>query len=93
MADRGFKIEELLAFHQCRLTIPPPSHTTLQMSRDNVRETSKIANVRIYVEMAIRRLKEYQILKHELPISLLPVADNLITVCAALSNLKNPLVV
>jgi len=61
MADRGFKIDELLAFYQCHLTSPPSSHTTLQMSRSDVRETSKIANVRIYVEMAIRRLKEYQI--------------------------------
>ena len=93
MADRGFKIEELLAFYQCHLAIPPPSHTTLQMSRNEVQETSKIANVRIYVEMAIRRLKEYQILKHELPISLLPVADDIITVCAALANLKHPLVI
>lgn len=61
MADRGFQIEDLLAFYQCRLAIPPSCHTTLQMSRDDVVETSKIANVRIYVQMAIRRLKEYQI--------------------------------
>lgn len=93
MADRGFKIQDLLAFYQCSLAIPPSSHTTLQMSENDVRETSKIANLRIYVEIAIRRLKEYQILKNELPISLLPVADDLITVCAALTNLKNPLVV
>jgi hypothetical protein len=53
MADRGFKIEELLASHQCRLAIPPPSHTALQMSRDDVRETSKIANVKMYEEKAI----------------------------------------
>lgn len=93
MADRGFHIQDLLAFYQCTLAIPPSSHTTLQMSGKDVRETSKIANVRIYVECAIRRLKEYQILKNELPVSLLPVADDLITICAALTNLKNPLAV
>lgn len=93
MADRGFKIEDLLAFYQCTLAIPPSCHSTLQMSEKDVRETSKIGNVRIYVEIAIRRLKEYQILKNELPVSLLPVADSIITICAALTNLKNPLVV
>lgn len=93
MADRGFHFQDLLAFYQCTLAIPPSSHTTLQMSGQDVNETSKIANVRIYVECAIRRLKEYQILKNELPVSLLPVADDLITICAAFTNLKNPLVV
>ena len=42
----------------------------------------------IYVECVIRRLNEYQILKNELPISLLPVEDDLVTICAALTNLK-----
>ena len=67
MADRGFKID-LLAFYQCHLAIPPSSHTNLQMEGSAICETSKIANARIYVEMAIRRLKEFNILRYELPV-------------------------
>ena len=54
MADRGFKINDL-AFNQCSLTIPPSKHGNLQMSASHVKETSLIANVRIYVEQAIKR--------------------------------------
>ena len=69
MADRGFKIHDLLSFHQCFLTIPPSKHTNLQMSAKEVKTTSRIANVRIYVEQAIKRIKHFLILKRELPIT------------------------
>ena len=91
MADRGFKIHDLLSFHQCFLTIPPSKHTNLQMSSEQVKTTSRIANVRIYVEQAMKRIKHFLILKRELPISLLPLIDDIVIVCAALSNLNEPL--
>ena len=46
MAGRGFKIREMLAFHQCTLTIPPSKHSNLQITAKDVRGTSKIANTR-----------------------------------------------
>lgn len=91
MADRGFKIHDLLSFHQCFLTIPPSKHTNLQMSPKEVKTTSRIANVRIYVEQAIKRIKHFLILKRELPISLLPLIDDIVIVCSSLSNLNEPL--
>ena len=87
MADRGFKIKDTLAFHQCTLAIPPSKHNNLQMSKEDVAKTSKIANVRIYVEQAIGRMKQFHILKHELPISLLPMIDDITVVCAVMSSL------
>ena len=50
MADRGFKIHDLLSFYQCSLAIPPSKHANLQMSTSDVQKTSLIANVRIYIE-------------------------------------------
>ena len=91
MADRGFKIKDHLAYYQCSLAIPPSTQGDMQMSKDNVNKTSQIANVRIFVEKAIRRMKGYQILKNELPINLLPLADDIVTICAAFTNLKEPL--
>jgi len=91
MVDRGFKIRDLLAFYQCSLAIPPSKHGNIQMSGADVKETSLIANVRIYVEQAIRRIKYFEILKRELPITLLPLADDIVTLCSALCNLLPPL--
>ena len=91
IAERGFKIQKMLAFHQCTFAIPPSKHSNLQMTAKDARGTSRIANVRIYVEQAIKRIKDFLIVKRELPISLLPMADDIITVCAALTNLQEPL--
>lgn len=91
MADRDFKIQKMLAFHQCFLFLSPSKHSTLQMTAKGVRGASKIANVRIYVKQVIKRIKNFSILKRELPISLLSLADDIVTVCAALTNLQEPL--
>ena len=45
MVDRGFKIQDILNFHQCTLCILPSKHTNLQMTKEDVAKTSKIANV------------------------------------------------
>ena len=91
MADRGFKIEEMLAFYQCSLAIPPSKCGELQMSKEQVKNTSRIANARIYVEQVMKRLKDYRILTNEIPVTLISLADDIVKVCAALSNLKEPL--
>ena len=61
MADRGFKIKTDLAMYQCTLTIPPSAAAGVQMCNSDVQKTSSIANVRIYVEQAIKRLKDYRV--------------------------------
>ncbi|XP_019626645.1 PREDICTED: uncharacterized protein LOC109471736 [Branchiostoma belcheri] len=92
MADRGFNIQEDLLFRQASLTIPPGARGKSQMSRGDVERTKRIANVRIHVERAIQRVKTFRILKNELPISMIPHADELVTICAAICNLMPPLV-
>ncbi|XP_071177651.1 uncharacterized protein [Mytilus edulis] len=77
MADRGFKIKEDLM--------------KLSMSSGDVLETSKIAIVRIYVEQAIGRLKTFRFFKNEIPISCLPVFDDIVVVCCAACNMLDPL--
>ena len=81
MADRGFKITEDLMMHMATLCIPPSCASSMQLLPRDVRETSNIANVRIYVEQAIGRLKVFLLLKNELPISLLPLADDIAVFC------------
>ena len=57
----------------------------------DVRNSSHIANEQIYVEQAIGRMKVFHILKNELSIILIPLADDIVRVCAGLCNLLPPL--
>jgi hypothetical protein len=93
LADRGFPILEDLAVRNAILAIPPPSSGIEQQERSQVHKTSSVANARIHVERSIGRIKQYTILTNVLPISLVPLIDDIAVVCAALSNLQDPLVV
>jgi hypothetical protein len=92
LADRGFPIVEDMAKRSVTLEIPPPSSGIEQQTREHVHKTSRVANARIHVERSIGRLKEFSILSGTLPISLVPLIDDIMVVCAAVSNLKEPLV-
>ena len=91
MADRGFKIKTDLALTQCTLAIPPSAASGCQMVSRDVKETSTVANVCIYVEQVIKNLKDYRILKSEMQLKYLPIVDDVIRTCCALNNLKKPL--
>ena len=92
LADRGFVIKEDLLLRGARLEIPPPSKGKEQQTPDNVAKTKKIANARIHVERAIGRMKWFAILQETVPITLVPLIDDIVIVCAALVNLRKPLV-
>ena len=57
MADRGFRIGEELMLRMVSLCIPPGKAVLMQMVPADVRKTSSIANVTIYVEQAIGRMR------------------------------------
>ena len=91
MADRGFKIRDELAPLQVMLTIPPSASNNMQMCGKDVKSTSRIANVRIYVEKAIARVKWYRILSSEMEIPCLALCDDIVTACCVFCNLLDPL--
>ena len=93
MADRGFPIQEELLSRGASLLIPPASSGIEQMTKSNVDKTKNVANARIHVERAIGRMKDFSILQTTLPITLVPIVDDIIVICAALCNLLPPLVV
>ena len=53
MAERGFKIQDMLAIYKCTIAIPPSKHANIQVTPTDVDKTSRTANVRIYVEQAV----------------------------------------
>lgn len=92
LADRGFPIQEDLLLRHCHLEIPPSSSGLAQMSGPDVKKTKDVANARIHVERAIGRIKQFSILTNTLPITMVPLIDDIVIICAALSNLLPPLV-
>ena len=62
------------------------------MPRKEVEKTKEIANLRIHVERAINRIKNCQIFKGKLPITMMQHVDEIVLVCAALCNIKNVLI-
>ena len=87
MADKGFDIDDLLLPLGVRLNIPPFLDSKQgQMLPSEVRATKSIAAVRIHVERAIGRLKEYQILCERIDNSLFNILDRIVFVAAMLCN-------
>ena len=91
MADRGFPIKEELMLLRAELLMPPGRRGVSQMSRSDVLKTKAIANRRIYVEQAIRRMKKIHIIKNELPLTLIQHIDDIVKIIAGICNLYPPL--
>ena len=100
IADRGFDIADDLALVGAILAIPPFTKGKSQLSQREVEFSRRLSSVRIHVERAIGRMKNYKILQCTLPISLIKrdnetefaTIDKILLICAALSNLHPPLV-
>ena len=61
MADRGFTIEDILPLG-VSLNVPPRMNESRQLTDNERTATRRIASVRIHVERAIERIKNYQLL-------------------------------
>ena len=92
LADRGFPIREELLIRQAELIIPPAGKGKSQMTSTEISKTKKVANVRIHVERVIRRLKHFRFLTTVITVPMLRYANDIVVVCAALTNLKGPIV-
>ena len=67
LTDRGFTARDLLARKQAFLTIPSFLRLTGKVSEEEAVQMRKIASIRIRVENAIKRLKDYKIFKNTQP--------------------------
>ncbi|XP_056096639.1 uncharacterized protein LOC130100300 [Rhinichthys klamathensis goyatoka] len=92
MADRGFTIRDVLHERKVKLNIPAFTHKRGQLTNEEVTRTRRVANVRIHVERAIRRLKVFKILSQTVPISMTPRLDKILIICAALANMRSRLI-
>lgn len=92
MADRGFNISELLDTKGVTLNIPPKlTDPSGQLSGADRVKTRRIASVRVHVERAIGRIKNFNILE-SVPNSMHNVANQIFYVCALMTNFHPTLI-
>lgn len=90
MANKGFQIEKIMSEVGATLNIPSLKKST-QLSMADNQKTQAIACLRILVERAIRRVKEYHIWDGLVPLSMLGSVNQLWVICCLMSNYQGPL--
>ncbi|XP_064468566.1 uncharacterized protein LOC135380210 [Ornithodoros turicata] len=90
MADKGFRIQEMLNDIKVGLNIPQ-FLTRGHFSEAEVKETEEIASLRIHVERRIQRVKSFHIFDRPVPLSLGPIINEMWVVCVILTNFQSPL--
>ncbi|CAH3170887.1 unnamed protein product [Porites lobata] len=91
MADKGFQIQDILPLG-VTLNIPPFLGGDSQMSAEDVVRTQQIASLRIHVERAINKIKNFRIWQRVVPLSLFGVVNQMWSVCAFMCNVHDPLI-
>ena len=75
MADCGFDIEGDLILRGVRLNVPPFLKGKQQLSQSELVQTRRITSLRIHVERAMERLKNFHIFDKPLPPSFRDTAN------------------
>ena len=91
-ADRVFFISEDLAARGASLAIASFTKGKKPLSMMEVEFCCWLSRVCIHIERAMERIKNFKIISGILSLKLVPQADNILLICAALSNLQGRLV-
>ncbi|XP_058497496.1 uncharacterized protein LOC131467541 isoform X2 [Solea solea] len=92
LADRGFLVRDELVAYGATLRIPHFTKGKKQLSAQEVDTSRQLACVRIHIERVIGRWKSFKILQTVIPVSQVDMLDEVVTVCAALTNLGKSVV-
>lgn len=85
MADKGFTIDDLLPLG-VKLNLPPFLGRAEQMPAEDVVKTQEIASLRIHIERAINKIKNFHIWDRIIPLHQFGLVNQMWTICAILCN-------
>ena len=86
LADRGFTVQELLHPLRAKLKIPAFLKGRQSLSAAEELETRRIAKARIHIERFNQRLKQFRLIGRKIPLSLSPIATQMVVVGCALDH-------
>ena len=81
MADRGFTIRDMLCDIGVKLNMPPFLDGRAQLPAKEIQYGRKIASLCIHVERTIGRMKNFNILKGTIPITMARQINQIVCVC------------
>ena len=90
--DRGFTVQDLVNPLQTYIQIPAFFKARSNLSATEELSTRKIAKARVHVERFNRRLKHFKLVGRTIPLSLAPLATQMVVVACGLVNLKRCIV-
>jgi len=88
MADKGSTNQDLLDPLGVTLNMPPKQESNRQLLRQEVEQTRRIVTMKIHVERKMEQKKNFRILQGVIPATEWHNANNIVLICAALSNLN-----
>lgn len=94
MADRGFKGIESVLLQKGSKLYRPPSTSNGKMSKPDVKLTKQIASLRIHVERAINRIRDYKMCKPHVAVdnNLVKHIGDVVNIACGLSNIQQQLI-
>ena len=91
LVDKGFRIQDLVHEKQATIKIPPFLGNRSKLTAEEEIETKRIAKARIHIERFNERLKKFMAIGRTIPLSLTPLASQMVYVAACLVNFQEPL--
>ena len=82
-------MQDLLTPHQATVFIPPFLGKRATFTKEEILLTKRIAKARIHVERFNERLKKFRLLDKTIPLTLVPIASQLVYVAACLVNFQD----
>ncbi|GFT82401.1 uncharacterized protein NPIL_239561 [Nephila pilipes] len=92
MADKGFLIAEELESIGCKLQCPIFLKDKIQFDRAEMVSNSQLSNMRVTVERAISRVRQYKYFEGALPYKCLLHVDKVFFTACVLCNFHTPLI-
>ena len=92
LVDRGFTVQDLVNPLQADIKIPPFLKGRWNLSTAEDLSTRKIAKARVHVERFNQRLKQFRLVGRTIiPLSLAPLATQMVVVACGLVNFREVL--
>ncbi|RUM28700.1 MAG: hypothetical protein DSY42_07915 [Aquifex sp.] len=96
MVDRGFNIGDLLLQRGAKLYMPPFTRKAENgkdkaLNQSEILKTRNIASLRIHLERAIERIKNFKILSNRITFNLWPLLYQVLVIVSVFCNLQPPL--
>ncbi|XP_022800926.1 uncharacterized protein LOC111338672 [Stylophora pistillata] len=91
MADKGSVIQDLLTPLGYSVVMPSFLSSNQQFSKCELQESTKIHNLRVHVERAIRRVEEFHYFDRVIPLTMAGSINQIWTVSRLITNFQGPL--